>query len=86
MNSYLSSKEQLFTEDVDVQVYLGKNATSEDFYAWCRETCNTMTKRWEYHTVNMQQQWQEHGQRLASTLSSNTNGDSSSNVNADAMG
>ena len=69
INSYLSEREQLFTEDVDVQVYMGDGATSDDFYSWCRNTCMEMTKRWEIHTINMQQQWKIHAEQLATRLS-----------------
>ena len=69
INSYLSEREQLFTEDVDVQVYMGDGATADDFYSWCRIKCIEMTKRWEIHTINMQQQWKIQAEQLATRLS-----------------
>ena len=68
LNTYINPKEQLFTEDLDIQVYLGPTATAEDFYTWCRTLCTEMTTRWELHTINTQNQFKKYGEILAKKL------------------
>ena len=74
INSYMdggSSPRRLHTEDLDVQVFLGKDATPEQFFEFCRRLAVNMTWLLEGRTQRLRQEWAEQAKKVEQVLKGN---------------
>lgn len=93
INSYMegdASPRRLHTEDLDVQVFLGNDASPEQFFEFCRKLAVNMTWQLEGQTQQLRQKWAVQAKKVEKMLKGegkkNGNGNGKGNGRGGNMG